>query len=119
FREALDLCALEGTDEVRGRLHLQLACVKLKRGDLDAAGTELDGAKAWADHADDADRAHWRALEAGLLLRRGDAAGAEKVARQSLDDADTSEERAAAEILLGRALEAKPEAALAAYQSAL
>lgn len=119
FREALDLCAVEGTDETRGRLRLQLACVKLRRGDLDAAAAELDAAKAWADQGDDADRAHWRALQAGLLLRRGDVSGAEKLARQSLDDAESPEERAAAEVLLGRALENRPEAALAAYQSAL
>ncbi|MBI2920820.1 MAG: hypothetical protein HYY18_07010 [Planctomycetes bacterium] len=127
FLEALDLCAIDGTEADRARLRLQLACVRLRRADraedpardLDLAAGDLAAAAAWAEDEGGADLAHHSALEAGLLLRRGDAAGAAKAARRARAEADLPEERAAAALLLGRALEGDRPSARAAYQEGL
>ncbi|KAF0241120.1 MAG: hypothetical protein FD180_4618, partial [Planctomycetota bacterium] len=110
FAEALDLCVLDDLREARGRLQLQLACVKLRLEDLAGAEGLLEESRAWSDDAGGSDRAQWRSLKAGLALRRGDTAAAAASARGAHDDAENAEERAAASVLLGRALEAEPVA---------
>lgn len=119
FVEAIDLCRIEGTKDDEARLRMQLACVRMRRGDVASAKSDLASLAGWADGASDADAAQYASLQAGLSLREGDAAAAEKWARIAADRADGPEDRAGAALLLGQSLEAKPAEAAAAYREGL